>query len=201
MAQQTTTQLPVGTRVTVSYAVKGHSAQPTQGSITVKSTAWAANVSLHGLGSTVAINLPWSEVSKNEHRAFRVAEDENTVTITEVEPKNSHPMNWAGMSETTREGAWDFARARGLRTVFVSRDGIAQELGQVFSPKTFERAAYWGYVGYGRSMTDGYYAPIDFDAWVTDFRRFPSFGQNDVAEAVKAALPKYFAALAQAGIR
>lgn len=190
------TQLPTGTRVTVTYQ-----GRETEGSITVKSTDWAANVNLLGLGSTVTINLPWSQVTKNEHRCFGYTEDEETFVITEVEPRNDHPMNWIGSGYTSREGVWALAGARGLETIFISRDGNVQDLGVVFSPKAFEHAAYQGYVGYGQSMSDGYYAPIDFDAWVSSFRKSPEFGQNDVSETVKATLPTYIAALAQAGIR
>lgn len=195
MATQTATQLPVRTRVTVTYQ-----GRETQGQITAKSTDWAADVLLLGLAATVTIQLPWSQVSKNEHRCFTAIEADGVMTITEVEPRNDHPMNWMS-GHTSREGAWAIAGARGLKTVFVGRDGSSKDLGVVFSPKAFERAVYGGYVSYGLSMTDGHYAPIDFDAWVKSFRKFPEFGQNDASEAVKAALPKYIAALAQAGIR
>lgn len=39
--------------------------------------------------------------------------------------------------------------------------------------RAFERTAYSGYINYGISMTDGYYAPEDFDAWVIGFRKAP----------------------------
>lgn len=197
------TQLTPGTRVTVSYAVKGHEAQPTQGSINAQSTSWEAHVTLLGIvGATIVIKLPWSEVSKNEHRCFTVETAENVTTITEVEPRNDHPMNWSG--QYSREDAWTVAGIYGQPTVFVGRDGSTKDLGVVFSPAAFERAAYSGYTAYGRSMTDGYYAPIHFDAWVKSFRKHPEAelaNQNDMSKAGKAALPTYLAALAQAGIR
>jgi hypothetical protein len=37
----------------------------------------------------------------------------------------------------------------------------------------FENIAYRGYVSYGLSMSDGYYAAEDFDQWVTVFRKDP----------------------------
>jgi hypothetical protein len=194
MATQTATQLPVRTRVTVTYQ-----GRETQGQITAKSTDWAADVLLLGLAATITIKLPWSEVAKNEYRCFTVETTEDVTTIAEIEPRNDHPMNWSGLY--SRENAWVVAGIYGLPTVFVGRDGSTKDLGVVFNPAAYERAAYGGYVGYGLSMTDGHYAPIDFDAWVKSFRKFPEFGQNDASKAVKAALPKYIAALAQAGIR
>jgi hypothetical protein len=195
MATQTLIQLPVRTRVTVTYQ-----GRETQGQITAKSTDWAADVLLLGLAATITIQLPWSKVSKNEYRCFTAIEADGVMTITEVEPRNDHSMNWMS-GHTSREGAWAIAGARGLKTVFVGRDGSSKDLGVVFSPKAFEHAAYQGYVAYGRSMSDGYYAPLTFESWVKSFRRSPDFNLNDASEAVKAALPKYIAALAQAGIR
>jgi len=190
--------LAAGTRVTVQY--KG---QQVQGQITAKSTDWAADVWLLGMPETITVKLPWDKVEKNEYRCFIVEETTDLVTITEVEPRNSHPMNWSGSRETTREGAWAFAQARGKNTVFVGRDGSRKELGRVFDPRAFERAAYHGYVAYGHSMSDGYYAPIDFEAWVESLRKFPEHElnhQNDVPESVKAALPLYQQALASVGL-
>lgn len=37
----------------------------------------------------------------------------------------------------------------------------------------FEIQAHQGYISYGISMTDGHYAPEDFDAWVIGFRKDP----------------------------
>lgn len=37
----------------------------------------------------------------------------------------------------------------------------------------FEHTAYRGYIAYNLSMTDGHYAPEDFDAWVIGFRKAP----------------------------
>lgn len=39
--------------------------------------------------------------------------------------------------------------------------------------KAFEAAAYYGHIAYNRSMTDGYYAPEDLEAWVIGFRKDP----------------------------
>lgn len=38
----------------------------------------------------------------------------------------------------------------------------------------FERKAYRGHISYSLSMTDGYYAPEDFDRWVGGFRIDPA---------------------------
>jgi hypothetical protein len=193
--------LAPGTRVTISYALPYQDPQPTQGSITDQSTEDVAHVEVLGLAKRVYITLRWDEVSKNEYRCFQARELDGQVVITEQEPKNLHPMNWAGMGLNSREGAWAFARARGMETVFVGRDGARKNLGKVFDPRAFERAAYQGYVSHGLGMTDGYYAPLKFEQWVALFRRHPAeviAHENDVAESVKAALPLYQEALAQA---
>lgn len=39
--------------------------------------------------------------------------------------------------------------------------------------EAFERAAYGGHISYDLSMTDGYYAPQDFETWVYFFRKNP----------------------------
>lgn len=194
--------LAARTRVTVLYAVPGYKDQPTQGSITEKSTEQYAHVELLGLARRVFIEVPWAEVKKNEYRAFTTHVEDGVMVITEIEPKNSHPMNWSGMGEYSREAAWARAGARGLQTVFVDREGNRRELGMVFDPRAFERAAYQGYVGYGCSMTDGYYAPEKFESWVKSFRQRPEEHmnrENDVADEVKAALPLYQAMLAAVG--
>ncbi len=186
--------LPTGTRVTVTY--KG---QPTQGWITTKSTAWEAQVNLLGLGSTVCRRYSWSQVSENQHRCFKVSETEDAFVITEVEPRNNHPMNWSCTDGTSREGAWATARAQGKPVTVVDREGNRKDLGRVFSPRVFEEFAYSGYVGYGRSMSDGYYAPIGFESWVISFRKSPDFYQNDTSARVQNALPLYMEALAAIG--
>lgn len=139
-----------------------------------------------------------NSTQQTEFRAFTVEEAGDFLVITEIEPKHSHPMNWSGMGEYSREGAWFKAQTQGLETVFVSRSGERRELGRIFDPRAFERAAYQGYVSYGLSMTDGHYAPIRFEDWVRAFRANPethlAFG-NDASESVKAAFPLYQEAL------
>jgi len=201
----TTIQLPIatGTRVTFQYAVPGYEPQETQGIVLEGSTPSVAKVEVLGLPKIVKIGLPWSYLTKVEYRCFKVVELEDFVEITEVAPKNSHWMNWMGFGEMSREGAWAFAGARGKKVVFISREGERKELGAHFDPRAFEKAAYHGYVGYGHSMSDGYYAPEKFDSWVKAFRKNPAEhmnNQNDVAEEVKAALPLYLEALKAVGL-
>lgn len=98
----------------------------------------------------------------------------------------------------SKESAWQAARQQTLPVFFVGIDGNAKALGTVFHPAVFERRVYSGYVGYGLSMTDGYYAPIKFDAWVKSFRANPdswSVGGND-SRHTTADLDAYKAALA-----
>lgn len=141
--------------------------------------------------------------TKTQHRAFNVTETAEAITITEVEPKTSAPINWTSYRDMNRKSAWNYAQARGKRVTFVGRDGKSQELGTVFSPKAFEQAAYTGYVSYGCSMTDGHYSPLAFEAWVKLLRQHPvevMSQDNDAAESVKAALPLYMEALVSVGV-
>jgi hypothetical protein len=136
------------------------------------------------------------------YRCFSITETAELFTITEIAPTTSHPMNWNGWSEATRENAWAFAQARGKHTVFVGQDGSVKDCGVPFSPQQFEQAAYRGHVAYGCSMTDGYYAPESFETWVKVLRQHPAeviANHNDSPESVKAALPKYLEALASLG--
>lgn len=186
--------LATHTRVTLI-----HQGQKAKGSVLADSTENQAHIEVLGVVGRPKVFLAWDRVCKIEYRCFAVTETGEQTVITEVEPKNSHPLNWMGSSEMSRESAWAYASARGVQTVFVDREGYRHNLGEVFSPKAFENAAYQGYVSYGHSMTDGYYAPIQFDAWVKSFRQHPEHHithQNDMSKVVKAALPKYLEALA-----
>lgn len=203
MTQNTTAQLPARTRVTFMYAVEGYEPRETQGVIREGSTSKLAKVEVLGLAKTKVIGLPWSAVTKVEYRCFKVVELGYVVEITEVEPKNSHWMNWMGFGEMSREGAWAYAGARGKQVVFISREGERKELGEHFDPRAFERAAYSGHTSYEYSMTDGYYAPEKFESWVKSFRKHPAehlATRNDAADEVKAALPKYLEALKAVGL-
>ena len=111
----------------------------------------------------------------NTYAAYRV-----TVTNTEFQVKvtgrhTSHPMNWSVFTEGhSLEGVKQQAATQVLPVVFIEQDGTRHEHGVQFSSEAFERAMYRGYVAYGRSMTDGYYAPMDFETWVKIFRSDPA---------------------------
>lgn len=130
--------------------------------------------------------------AKTLYRRFKVEvhEDGRSFDITELEPTDKHPMNWIDLT-TTREGAWEAARAQDLPVVVRMLDGTTRALGVVFDPEAFERACYRGYVSYGHSMSDGYYAPLKFDSWVASFRRSPSLAHMDVAGCVAGSLDSY----------
>ncbi|MCX4554160.1 hypothetical protein [Streptomyces sp. NBC_01500] len=58
----------------------------------------------------------------------------------------------------------------------------------------FERDAYRGHISYGLSMTDGRYAPQDFDAWVIGFRKDPVgslYQENDARHQLAAQVNSY----------
>lgn len=66
--------------------------------------------------------------------------------------------------------------------------------------RAFERAAYSGHISYGISMTDGYYAPEDFDAWVIGFRKAPTgslYWGNDRRNDLAPQVNSYTAIIAQ----
>lgn len=136
-----------------------------------------------------------------QYRA-EVSEDGTRFEITKVGTTTRHPMNWSGMGgETSRAGAWEAARSQHLPVVYCNATSSADtnelmELGVVFDPETFERRVYDGYVGYGYSMSDGYYAPIQFESWVKSFRKSVqedtfSWDYNDTHRSVRPALALY----------
>lgn len=96
--------------------------------------------------------------------------------------------HWAS---TTRQGAWDRARAQANPVIFIAQDGTERELGDCFNTEVFERAMYGGHVSYQLSMTDGHYAPEPAEVWIARFRRFPGTTYNDAPAEVVAALPRY----------
>ncbi len=154
--------------------------------------------------------------SLTQYRRFEVTTGPDALLITEIEPTTRHPMNWIDGSATV-EGAWERARSQHLPIFVETLEGGMAELGTGFDPQAFERAVYSGYVGYGYSMTDGYYSPLDFEAWVYHFRqavrgalarilgkagdtaalvRDDVFLHNDTSNYVKVALAEYTKRLA-----
>lgn len=115
-----------------------------------------------------------------------------------------------GWTAVSKRSAWDAARGQSWPVRFVALDGTTTELGEVFSPAVFERTVYRAYVSQGLSLTDGYFGPQDFEAWVGHFRksvlssRAPGGvfnADSDVPEPVSAALTRYSTALRQASGR
>jgi hypothetical protein len=144
--------------------------------------------------------------AKKTYRQFQTSTSAEQFIIREIGTTTRHPMNWCG--ETTREGAWAAATAQSVREIAVLATGQpvrTYNATEVFNPANFERAAYSGYVGYGLSMTDGYYAPISSEAWIRAFRKEvlesadldakKIFYGNDASALVKASLPAYAARL------
>jgi hypothetical protein len=145
---------------------------------------------------------PEEKLEMTTYRRFTTATVEDTFVITELTPTENHPNNWwldkiDGVFTTldTLQGAWDKARAQELPVTVHTLNGATKNLGVVFNPEVFERRAYSGYVGYGLSMTDGWYSPIDFDAWVKAFRRFPAEELARENDFHTNALPLYLEAL------
>ena len=110
--------------------------------------------------------------------------------ITEVEvegPVSSIGATYVRDGDTTnvvynRDAAWQLARQQSLPVRFVRYGEATREFGVVFHPGLFEHRVYSGYIAYGCSMTDGYYAPVGFESWVLRFRANPDgwqVGGND----------------------
>lgn len=131
-----------------------------------------------------------AEPEGDEYRRFIAGVQDGEFIIAEQSPTKAHPINWMG-AEVTRENAWDAAQAQGCPVVFVDRSGNRMNLGDCWSRNAFEFAMYCGYVSYGRSMADGYYAPLSFENWVKAFRKAPHADENDAPQEVKNSLPRY----------
>jgi hypothetical protein len=140
----------------------------------------------HFSGERARVGVPQEkEPEMPKFRRFRTSidpmryEDGDRYLIVEVEGTDRHPLNWTD-GLTTREGAWRRARAQHCPVTLVPLEGEAQDLGVVFDPREFERAAYQGYVSHGISMTDGHYAPDTFEIWVANFRRGISKDKDEI---------------------
>lgn len=130
------------------------------------------------------------------YRAFNAYADltNGVFVIKELPSRTDHPAQWLYTDGITAQSAWLRARATALPVVVTLLNGSTMDLGVTFGAEAFERAAYGGYVSYGYSMSDGYYAPIKFDAWVISFRRGQGreiLNGNDTPQYVKDALPLY----------
>lgn len=100
--------------------------------------------------------------------------DSNEFRVTVVGRFDTQPSTWSPYTEGYNLAAIRYQAAIQPRpVVFLDENNNRHDHGVQFSPEAFERAAYGGYVAYGISMTDGHYAPIDFEAWVKSFREFP----------------------------
>ncbi|MFI6909761.1 hypothetical protein ACIBKY_51460 [Nonomuraea sp. NPDC050394] len=127
------------------------------------------------------------------YQRYTAAHTGTRFVITEIEPTNRDPKSWWMESPyaLTYEAALTQAATQDQPVRVHHRDGITELLGDLFEPAAFEQAAYSGYVAYGLSMSDGYYAPISFDAWVHTFRSGPELTFNNCDPYVKASLATY----------
>lgn len=109
------------------------------------------------------------------YTAYRITTTDTEFQVKVAGHHTRHPMNWFTTDEGYAvENVRQLAAQQVLPVVFIDEDGTRHEHGVQFTPEAFERAAYSGYVAYGCSMTDGYYAPEAFEAWVTFFRKDPA---------------------------
>lgn len=100
--------------------------------------------------------------------------DSNEFRVTVAGRFDTQPSAWSPYTEGYNLAAIRYqASIQPRPVVFLDEDNNRHEHGIQFSAAAFERAAYGGYIAYNLSMTDGHYAPIDFEAWVKSFREFP----------------------------
>lgn len=126
-------------------------------------------------------------------RQFKITKGTDQFSIREVEPTNLVSLDYRDKT-VSREGAWQAASIQPQPVIFYGLDGDIRYLGVVFNPERFERAAYEGYVSAGYMMSDGYYAPIAFEHWVTSFRKSPTLDEPE-QRRLRDALPTYVASL------
>src|SRR6266403_4905446 len=101
------------------------------------------------------------------YRRFEIDDYANEFVITEIQPTTQHPINWCG--PVGWETAWASATSQAVQPIVVKLlDGTVNTHVALneFNPIAFEHAASSGYVAYGHSMSDGYYAPIEFEQFV-----------------------------------
>lgn len=124
-------------------------------------------------------------------RHFEITEGPTALLITQVEARP--------FGTYSDRSAWAHARSQ-HRPVFVETfEGGMQEFGVVFDIEKFEDAAYQGYVGYGLSMSDGIYYPIDRKTWIASFRKDAlngldaksAFYGNDAGKSVRESYDLY----------
>jgi hypothetical protein len=127
-----------------------------------------------------------TQATRYAQYATEVSADGSRYEITKVGYTAKHPINWIdGLKD--RASAWAWARCQDLPVVYCDATDLADtnaimELGVVFDPQEFEKVAYSGYVGYGFSMSDGYYAPIQFESWVKSFRSTVAAAHVELAD-------------------
>lgn len=138
-----------------------------------------------------ARNVPAEPASETPIRRFAVETDGARIYLREVVSTFAFPLNWSGREGLTREGAWSYVRAQDKPVTTECLGEEPMDLGVVFDVEAFERAAYAGYTSYGRSMSDGYYAPICFEHWVISFRKNPNLDHCDVSPLTRESLPTY----------
>lgn len=97
---------------------------------------------------------------------------------------------WGNVS---RELAWKQARSQANPVIVIDTEGNERELGDAFDAAVWEQTMYVGHVSYELSMTDGHYAPEDFDRWVHWFRAQPTTRNIDASPATLDAINRYLA--------
>jgi hypothetical protein len=126
-------------------------------------------------------------------RQFKITEGSDQFSIREVAPTNLVSLDYRDQT-VSREGAWQAASVQLAPVVFFGLDDTVRHLGVVFNPERYERAAYQGYVAAGYVMTDGYYAPLQFETWLANFRKSPVLDEPE-QQHLRPALALYTASL------
>lgn len=103
-------------------------------------------------------------------KALRVAgQAEMEMVLADFDARNAAPVEETPETVTVTPD-WDAVTTGRFAAWFVT---LVNQGTECASTDTFERAAYRGHISYSLSMTDGYYAPEPFSAWINGFRADP----------------------------
>jgi hypothetical protein len=126
-------------------------------------------------------------------KTVAVTADSETITDHRVRPATTEEADAFTAAVTPAPVVWPAAPR--FVAWFVAL--VDQNL-ECTDTEAFERTAYRGHIGYNLSMTDGYYAPEDFDRWVIGFRIDPAgalYYGNDARHALAPTVRSYTAQL------
>lgn len=132
-----------------------------------------------GTWKTVATTADGEVIT--DHRVRPATAEETEAFETATAPKTPAPVVWPVASSYA---PWFQA--------------LLDQNAECTDTEAFERRAYLGHISYSLSMTDGHYAPEDFDRWVHFFRQGPVgslYRENDLRSELAPTAMSYAAQL------